>query len=371
MAEPLKNGLGPDVAELITGLISRVHPDFPARQYLAIGLDGYEELELTDRGRHLCKALRATLPDDPEVAINILIASLGPEEEGETLRGMQAFRYLPYSFFVSQYGLQTFETSMRAMYELTKRFTSEQCIRAFLVSEQERTLNRLREWTQDPSHHVRRLVSEGTRPRLPWAGRLKEFQRDPTPVLELLELLKDDPSDYVRRSVANNLNDIARDHPDVTIATCAAWSVDATPQRQQLIRHALRGLIKQGNSGALAVLGARHGADAEIRLGKVKPDVLTIGDTIALSFEVINTGNAPERFVIDYCVHFVKANGETSAKVFKLSTIELESGGSRAFSRRLSVQQRTTRIHYPGIHRVEVLVNGTPHPIGSFELLAG
>lgn len=370
MAEPLKNGLGPDVARLIATLIFRVHPDFPVERFLAIGLDGYEELELTDRGRHLCKALWATLPDDPEVAINILIASLGPEEEGETLHGMQAFRYLPYSFFVSEYGLQTFETSMRAMYELTKRFTSEQCIRAFLISEQDRTLAVLREWTQDPSHHVRRLVSEGTRPRLPWAGRLREFQRDPTPVLELLELLKDDPSDYVRRSVANNLNDIARDHPDVAIATCEKWSVDATPQRQQLIRHALRGLIKQGNPGALAVLGARYGADAAIRHGKVEPSSITIGDTIALSFEVVNAGSEPERFVVDYCVHFVKANGETSAKVFKLSTIALQPGGRRAFSRRLSVQQRTTRTHYPGSHRVEVIVNGTPHPIGSFELEA-
>jgi len=283
---------------------------------------------------------------------------------------MQPFRYLPYTLFVSEYGLHAFESSMRAMYELTKRFTSEHCIRAFLVSEQDRTLNRLREWTEDPNHHVRRLVSEGTRPRLPWAGRLKEFQRDPTPVLELLELLKDDPSDYVRRSVANNLNDIARDHPDIAVVTCASWSVGASPQRQQLIRHALGGLFKQGSPGALAVLGARQGADAAIRNGGVELSILAIGESMSLEFEVINTGQSAERFVIDYRVHFVKANSTTSAKVFKLSTIELEPGAGRTFTRRLSVQQRTTRTHYPGTHRVEVLVNGIQNPIDVFELQA-
>jgi 3-methyladenine DNA glycosylase AlkC len=156
---------------------------------------------------------------------------------------------------------------MRAQYELTKRFTAEFSIRAFLEADPVATLERLEEWATDPNVHVRRLVSEGTRPRLPWAPRLPRFVEDPQPVLRLLEMLKDDPELYVRRSVANNLNDIAKDHPDLVVEVCARWSLQASPERRWLIRHGLRTLVKQGHEGALAVLGYGRGSPAETALG--------------------------------------------------------------------------------------------------------
>lgn len=370
MAYQLKDGLGPDVAELIAKMIERVHPSFDMSAFLAQALDGYDALELTPRARQITSAMRAHLPADPEVAIQVLVDSLPPLSEASLLSGMEPFRYLPHVYFVSDYGLGCFETSMRAQYELTQRFSAEFSIRAFLTHEPARTLAVLRTWVNDPSEHLRRLVSEGTRPRLPWAPRLKAFQVDPVPVLALLELLKDDPSLYVRRSVANNLNDISKDHPDLAIETAARWSIGASPERLGIVRHALRGLIKAGHPSALSVMGARHGVDADVSGGRVEPAELAIGDRVRIGFTVTNTGEERERFVIDYRVHFVKANGATSPKVFKIATVELAAGEAREFARVLSVQQRTTRTHYPGEHAVDALVNGTPHPIGAFWLRA-
>ena len=172
---------------------------------------GLEALELMDRGRHVMRAMRTHLPQDPAEAIGILERSLGPPLDGTEGHGMAPFRYLPHVLFVATHGLRCFEASMRAQHALTQRFTAEFSVRPFLEAEPARTLARLTAWTRDPSPHVRRLVSEGTRPRLPWAGRLRAFQRDPTPTLALLERLKDDPHPYVRRSVANHLNDIGKD----------------------------------------------------------------------------------------------------------------------------------------------------------------
>ena len=370
MAEPLKQSFGPDVPALIADMIARVHPEFPRDRFLTDALEGYDALELTPRARQISRALRTHLPDDPERAIAILIDSLPPREQDANLRGMQAFRYLPHVYFVADYGLGCFDASMRAQYELTQRFTAEFSIRAFLIADQERTLAVLREWVTDPSEHVRRLVSEGTRPRLPWAGRLPAFQADPAPVLELLERLKDDPSEYVRRSVANNLNDVAKDNPEIAVETCRRWTVDASPERMRIVRHALRSLVKNGHPDALAVLGVTHGAAAEIQNGKVEPERIPIGSEVVVAFELRNPGANRERFVVDYRVHFVKSNGGTAPKVFKLATVELDPGEAMTFRRRLSLRQRTTRTHHPGLHRVEALVNGIAYPLGEFELAA-
>lgn len=213
MAEPLKNHFGPEIPKRIAGMISAVFPRFDAQAFLDEAFKGYEDLHLTPRGWQIARALRRHLPDDFAAAADILIASLGPKLDRTEGLGMAPFLYLPHVLFVAEYGLDHFELSMRAQYELTQRFTAEFGIRPFLVRYPEQTLARLTAWTGDPSVHVRRLVSEGTRPRLPWAPRLRAFQANPRPVLALLERLKDDPELYVCRSVANNLNDIGKDHP--------------------------------------------------------------------------------------------------------------------------------------------------------------
>jgi 3-methyladenine DNA glycosylase AlkC len=237
----------------------------------------------------------------------------------------------------------------------------------FLDREPERTLARLRAWATDPSEDVRRLVSEGTRPRLPWAPRLRQFQLDPSPVLELLELLKDDPSLYVRRSVANNLNDIGKDHPDILVATCRRWLEDSTEERRWLVRHALRSAVKRGDPAALDVLGFRAAEGAVDGL-VIEPELPRIGASVRITAVIGNAGDQRAALNVDLRIHFVKASGGTSPKVFKLREIELDPGERVTLSKVISLRQHTTRTHYPGAHRIEVILNGSSHPAGSFAL---
>lgn len=371
MAEPLKRFFGPDIARRLAQQIAAVYSDFPTDRFLRMALDGFEALELMPRGRHLAAALRSCLPSGYPQAVEIVLASLGPlAEQTDGDRGMAPFFYLPHSFFVAEYGLDHFDLSMRAHYELTQRFTAEFSIRPFLQRYPEKTLAQLRTWAADSSPDVRRLVSEGTRPRLPWAPRLRQFQDDPRAVLRLLELLKDDPSPYVRRSVANNLNDIGKDHPDLLIQTARAWMRGATEARRWIVRHALRSAIKQGDRRALALLGAGRRARVVIRKQAVLPARVALGRAVTVAFELDNPTSRRQRIVVDFRVHFVKANGSTSPKVFKLKTVELPPRSSTAFSKRVSLASMTTRVHYPGRHAVDALLNGRAYPLGSFNLLA-
>jgi 3-methyladenine DNA glycosylase AlkC len=282
---------------------------------------------------------------------------------------MESFLYLPFVFFVADYGLECFEISMRAQYELTQRFTAEFSIRAYLERYPEKTLARLREWAVDPNVHVRRLVSEGTRPRLPWAPRLRRFQEDPTPVLELLERLKDDPEEYVRRSVANNLNDISKDHPARVVQVARRWWKDAGDDRKRLVRHALRTLVKAGDEGALGVLGYVRDTPASIGSVVCSPDTVEIGGKIRIEVEVENPSEEEAPVLVDLRVHFVKANGSTSAKVFKGAMVTMAPGADTTVRKTISLAQHSTRKHYPGSHRIEVMINGTTHPGVCFDVV--
>lgn len=368
MAEPLKNSFGPDVPVRIGDMVVSVWSGFDVDAFTADALDGYENLELTARARRISEALATHLPPDRDQAIRFIIRSLGEEIEGAELTGMDSFLYLPFVFFVADHGLDCYETSMLAQYELTKRFTAEFSIRAYLEAYPEPTLNRLRKWARDPNVHVRRLVSEGTRPRLPWAPRLKDFQADPTPVLELLELLKDDSEEYVRRSVANNLNDISKDHPDVVVEVAGRWWSDGDRNRRRLVRHGLRTLIKAANPDALSILG--FGPESPVRVGSVScdPPRLSIGDKLRIEVELENPTSEEGGALLDLRVHFVKANGSTSPKVFKGAELTLAAGETRTVGKTISLAQHSTRKHYPGLHRVDAVLNGVTVPGGEFEL---
>jgi 3-methyladenine DNA glycosylase AlkC len=368
MGEPLKNHFGPDVPARIAGMIAKVDGGFATEAFLGEALDGYEALELTPRARHIARALGRHLPQEYERAIDILVASLGPKLEAAELTGMDGFLYLPHVFFVAEFGGEHFEASMRAQYELTQRFTAEYSIRVFLERYPERTLARLREWARDPNVHVRRLVSEGTRPRLPWAPRLRAFQHDPRPVLQLLGLLKDDPELFVRRSVANNLNDIGKDSPAALIETCRRWMLGATAERRWLVRHALRSAVKRGDPEAFEILGF-GAATVTVQDFRVSPAVVPIGESVTLTVELANEGSSTQRLLVDLRVHFMKANGQPSPKVFKLKELNLEPSGSERLAKTISLAQHTTRTHYPGRHRVELLVNGRASEAGAFEVV--
>jgi 3-methyladenine DNA glycosylase AlkC len=314
-------------------------------------------LELKARVAVFSKALRDYLPADYAEAVRVLVAILRDELAEEEGMFNDGWFLMPVAHFVELYGLDHFEESMQAMYEITKRHTAEFAIRPFLTKYPDRVLPILHEWTGDESIHVRRLVSEGTRPRLPWAGRLYQFVEDPTPTLALLEKLQDDPSDYVRRSVANHLNDIAKDHPDLVVKTCRRWRVDASKGTQWIIRHALRSLVKQGHDGALDVLG--YGAPAiTLESFNISPEAINMGEVFTLDFSLSSISDKPQNLVIDYVVHFVKANGSTSGKVFKWKTAVLPPNATLTAQKSHRIKPITTRVYYPGEHRVDLQING-------------
>jgi 3-methyladenine DNA glycosylase AlkC len=256
---------------------------------------------------------------------------------------------------------------MRAQYELTKRFSAESSIRPYIARDPERVLATFRAWTADPNPHVRRLVSEGMRLRLPWAPRVPWLDANPERVLELLELLKDDVSTMVRRSVANNLNDLGKARPDLLIRTATAWMKDASAERTSLIEHALRSAVKRGNPQALRLLGYGKKPSVAIEGVTFAPRRVRIGGRVAMRFALRSTSRARQDLLVDVAVHFVKARG-TAAKVFKVKRLALAPRARAELKVAFSLAVHTTRVPRPGRHRVDVIVNGHMMRAGSFDV---
>ncbi|WKZ56377.1 MAG: DNA alkylation repair protein [Bdellovibrionota bacterium] len=255
----LRTLLDSDAINCLAHNISLVYPSFDKARFKRFAASGLADLELLQRGRHLSKALFEFLPKPYNKAVKVLIKSLTPPLTQTEQNGLGVFFYLPHVCFVREFGLNAdmnagkdpFEISMNAQYELTRRFSAEFSMRVFLINHQERTMKQLIAWTQDSCPHVRRLCSEGSRPRLPWATRIPNFIKDPTPCLQILECLKDDPEIYVRRSVANHLGDIAKDHKELALSVCESWLQGASDDRKWVIRHALRYLAKKNDRATL------------------------------------------------------------------------------------------------------------------------
>ena len=256
--------------------------------------------------------------------------------------------------------LADFDDSLALLAELTPRLTGEFAIRRLLARDPDRALEAIREWTADPDEHVRRLASEGTRPYLPWAVRVPVLVERPEATLPILDALYRDSSEYVRRSVANHLNDLARHAPDAVVATARRWLSATDNNTSWVVRHGLRTLVKKGHPGALALLGF---APASVAVTGPRLDQyrLTMPGELTFAFEISNTGTRDVRLAVDYLVHYRKANGSQSAKVFKISTLTLAPGESRSLSKRHAFRQMTTRVHHPGLHALELQINGTVH----------
>jgi 3-methyladenine DNA glycosylase AlkC len=267
---------------------------------------------------------------------------------------------LPCGHYVAEYGLDQPDVALPLLARLTPRFSSEGPLRPFIERHPEVTFAYLHRWARDPDEHVRRLVSEGTRPRLPWAGQLRGLIADPGPTIPLLDALVDDTSEYVRRSVANHLNDIAKDHPAVALACARRWLATGGDRATRVVRHGLRTLVKRGDPAALALLGFDYGAavalDALDALA-VTPARLPVGGEVTIAF-TLSARDGPARTVVDYVVHHAGARGARRPKVFKLTTRTLRPGRPQSFVRRHRFREVSVRKIYPGTHRIEVQVNG-------------
>ncbi|MDP2317633.1 MAG: DNA alkylation repair protein [Pseudomonadota bacterium] len=366
MAEPLKAFFNAERVRIIGAMLHAVEPAFPLASFVAEASDGLDTKELLGRGQHIADAMARALPADRLRALELVVRSLGaPLDERGTFTGMSAFVYLPHTMFVATHGLEHPEAALDAQRTLTTRFTCEFSIRAYIERWPELTLARLHVWVSDPDAHVRRLVSEGTRPRLPWGRRLRALQADPGPILPLLAALRDDPSEYVRRSVANNLNDIGKDHPDVLLAVCRAWLVDAPAERVALVRHALRDRVKKGDLGAIALLGA-GGGTFDVRADL--PATAALGGTLPVVVHVQNTGTAASRAVVDLVVGFPGRSAAGRRKVFKLRTVDLAPGERVVLRKSISLRDHTTRAAMAGTHLLAAQIDGVATPLGTVEV---
>lgn len=372
MADALKTFFSPALVERLAAEIARVHPAFAAQSFIRDASLGLDALELLDRGKHIATALGAHLPQAYPDALDVLLRSLGPVHASDELLGvgMAPFFYFPHTVFVAERGLDHYDLSLRAQLELTKRFTAESSMRPYIAHDPERAFENMRVWAKDSDAHVRRLVSECTRLRLPWAPRVPWLDAHPERILELLELLKDDPSTMVRRSVANNLNDLGKSRPDLLLATCAAWLEGASEERRALVEHALRSAVKRGDAKVLKLLGFGKKAAVAIEDVQFTPKRVAIGGHVVVSFTLKSKARTSQDLLVDMAVHFVKAKGKTAPKVFKLKRVSLPKTGSVALKARVSLAVHTTRKPKPGVHAVDVLINGTPMRIGSFQVTA-
>jgi 3-methyladenine DNA glycosylase AlkC len=374
MAEPFKNLINREGVAAMRRHLARAWPAFDGGRFETLAVDGLESLELKARAQHLCAALEATLPEDFDAAAAVIEASLlpvrGDEELGEMRThesGLAGWPLWPMTEFVARRGLDSPERALRCLQALTQRFTAEWAVRPFIVAHPELTFATLMRWTKDPSPHVRRLASEGSRPRLPWGLQLKGLIADPSPTLPLLEALLDDPSDYVRRSVANHLNDIAKDHPALVVEWVVRHLPDASAERRVLLKHASRTLIKQCDARMLAAwgLGRRFAGTAALSL---TPKKLRVGESLTMTLELRSSAKKAQPLVIDYAVHHVKASGERTPKVFKGWTLTLAPGESRTLTKTHSMREVTTRRYHAGRHALDLRINGQVLAEAEFDL---
>ncbi len=336
-----------------------IYPAFDGERFLALTSRGLDDLSIMQRLRQIAVSFHATLPGDFEKNIEILWALASRINHG--------FASITLPEYVALYGHDHFDLSMKALAYFTRFGSSEFAIRQFLLQDMPRTLAAMQSWSTDENDHVRRLSSEGCRPRLPWSFQLKKLIADPSPVAPILENLKSDPSLYVRKSVANHLNDITKDHPDWVLEKLSDWD-QTNIHTAWITKQALRTLIKKGDTRALHVFGAGHKAEVNVETFSITPSSLKLGGAVEITAKLTSTGSAPQKLVIDYAVHYVKKTGGTSKKVFKWKELMLEPHANTELTITRPIRNFTTRVHYPGRHVVELILNGEALGEAAFDL---
>lgn len=362
MAQAFKDYFNPETAREIAKRIHAVHPKFKTRTFVGRASKGLEELEMMGRVGLFADTLKDTLPESMPEALRILVASLPaafpfeaePREEGSLSSG---FVLWPYGEFVRRYATDHFDEAMDAMVELTQRFTSEFAVRPFVRETPAKVVARFMKLKDHPSEHVRRWCSEGLRPRLPWGEKLGHFCDDPAPILPVLEALKDDTSLYVRRSVANTLGDISKDHPDLAIGVARRWKKGASADRQWVVRHSLRTLVKAGHPAALAVYGFAAPKNLDVEF-EVTPKRVRAGGSIELRLQLKNRSKKRVALLVDFRIHYMNKSKDPSPKVFKWKELELAPGESIEVTKKRAIKAATTRPIFSGHHAVDVQING-------------
>lgn len=359
-----KNWINNDLLQRMAKALKSAYKDFEIIKFTDIASE-IDKLELKARVQRISKQLSVQLPKPYSLAVKILLKST----ESKTLSG---FDLWPYTDFIRTYGIDDPEISLPALYQLTQLFTSEFAIRPFLIKYPEQSLSYLTQCAEDKNVHVRRWASEGSRPRLPWGEKLNLFIEEPMLTLPIIEKLRYDDELYVRKSVANHLNDIAKDHPELVIKILKKWKSGSAKEELHkinwIINRALRTLIKNGNSNALKLIGVSQDISIQVNSLKLNKKKIKTGDRLEFSFRIKSKDKKTQKLVIDYVIYFVKSNQKHSKKVFKLKNLSLNGKSEILIKKNHHFKKITTRVYYTGEHHIEIQINGKAFRKTSFKL---
>lgn len=356
-----------EAAKALAKQIATVDRKFDSKKFTRVCCKGLDTLEFNARVKQFSQAMRECLPADYPRAAKLLEQSL-PEALPDCESVTDGWLQWPVGQFVADYGLPHFDESMQLMVELTQRFSAEYAVRPFMQHRSKETFKFLKGNLAHESPHVRRWCSEGCRTRLPWGVKLTDLVDDPAPVIPILNALKDDPELYVRKSVANNLNDLSKDHPSMVVDLCGKWAKNSNPHRDWIIKQGLRSLVKDGDKGALQLIGFSKPSGVEVKL-KLSDKKINIGNTITVQTTLHNTNRRKQQLLVDYVVHYKGKNDASRCKVFKWKTIELKADEKLQIEKNHPMKRTTVRALYPGRHKVELQLNGEIVASRDFELI--
>jgi len=329
--------------------LKRVYPALDTKKFVRDATKDLDSLELKQRIVRASETCRRHFPDNFRKSLNILYAL------AENIEANFAYLFMPD--FVARYGEQYRDLSLLALKDFTQYSSSELAIRTFLARDFDATLSTMMQWSRDENYHVRRLASEGSRPRLPWAPQVPQLLADPEHAKPILMTLRQDHEKYVQKSVANHLNDISKDHPDWVVSLADSWDC-SNKHTAWIVKHGCRSLIKKGHKPALALFGVAPAKKITLKNIKLSAKSIKMGEVLFFSFVLQSAYKQPQKLVVDYKLHFVKKSGALSPKVFKLKECLLQGGESIALKKHYLFQDYTTRKHYKGRHMLEIMVNG-------------
>ncbi|MCL2355603.1 MAG: DNA alkylation repair protein [Defluviitaleaceae bacterium] len=360
MPDALKDVFNREYLCKLAANIQAVYSPFRADDFVASTMDEtWDSLELKGRMRQITLNLGKFLPADYREAIAVIDKAI--VSEGSWLDGFCLY----FPDFAEVFGQDDWETSVAALERYTPHASAEFAVRPFIINDEERMMAQMYCWSKSDNNHVRRLASEGCRPALPWAQALPKFKKDPTPIFAILEQLKTDPDIYVRKSVANNLNDISKTHPDLVAKIAREW-YGKNEHTDWIVKHGCRTLLKKGNRDVLAIFGFSDAESVGASDFAIDAQTVAIGDAFNFSF-VITTKSAT-KVRLEYAVDFVKSTGKRNRKIFQISEIALKANENKVYTKKHSFADLSTRKHYPGTHSVTLIVNGAERGTLDFEL---
>lgn len=359
MADQLKEMFNQKYFEKLSDEFSKAYKPFDKKKFLKEVTLNLEERSLNERMRYASLQLNNFLPTSFSASIDILKEVIPNMPRGYTS--------LLFPDYVGVFGLNDFDTSLKALHYFTKFGSSEFAIREFYRKDFDKTLKQMYKWSEDENHHVRRLSSEGSRPRLPWSFKLDEVIKNPKLTLPILETLKGDEEIYVQKSVANHLNDISKEHPKLVLDTISKWK-GISKQTDWVIKHGSRTLLKAGDEKVLKLFGTGNSKDIAITDFQLNKNKIKFGDSVSFNFNIKNSSKKRIALRIEFAIYFLKSNGTYTKKVFKISEKEIEGYGLININKSYSLKPITTRVYYSGEHKIAAIVNGKESEALSFDL---